>query len=151
MLLAAAGASDGATEDSREVVQASVILAAIEQGEPVDYDGVIVEGDLDLSGLDLPTEHVERTEYEILWWGLTEEAKLIESPINITNSEIRGNVIFGNAIFQEQVKFENSNFTGYTRFSGSEFRGAFIFERVLGALFSILFFLAISGTVVRQL
>jgi len=30
-------------------------------------------------------------------------------------------------------------------------RGTFIFERVLGALFSILFFLAISGTVVRQL
>lgn len=35
--------------------------------------------------------------------------------------------------------------------SRSLIRGAFIFERVLGALFSILFFLAISGTVVRQL
>ncbi|MDH7514205.1 MAG: hypothetical protein QHH14_14785 [Clostridiales bacterium] len=35
--------------------------------------------------------------------------------------------------------------------SRSLIRGAFIFERVLGALFSILFFLAISGTVVRQI
>ncbi len=35
--------------------------------------------------------------------------------------------------------------------SRSLIRGAFIFERILGALFSILFFLAISGTVVRQL
>ena len=35
--------------------------------------------------------------------------------------------------------------------SRSLIRGAFILERVLGALFSILFFLAISGTVVRQL
>jgi hypothetical protein len=30
-------------------------------------------------------------------------------------------------------------------------KGAFILERILGALFSTLFFLAISGTVVRQL
>ena len=35
--------------------------------------------------------------------------------------------------------------------SRSLIKWAFIFERVLGALFSILFFLAISGTVVRQL
>jgi hypothetical protein len=35
--------------------------------------------------------------------------------------------------------------------SRSLIRGAFIFERVLGALFSILVVLAISGTVVRQL
>jgi len=49
--MTAAGASSGASEDSREVVLASEILAAIERGEPVDYDGVIVEGDLDLSGM----------------------------------------------------------------------------------------------------
>ncbi len=119
----AAGASSDATEDSREVVQASEILAAIERGEPVGYDRVIVEGDLDLSGLKLPTEYVERNEDEIEWLGLTEEAKLIKSPINITNSEIRGNVNFSNAVFQEQVKFENSNFTRDVWFFGSEFRG----------------------------
>ena len=42
-LLLAVGASEGAP-DSREVVQASEILAKIERGEPVEYDGVIVEG-----------------------------------------------------------------------------------------------------------
>lgn len=134
MLLAAAGASDGATEDSREVVQASVILAAIEQGEPVDYDGVIVEGDLDLSGLDLPTEHVEWPTGLPVYFEETEHGfvigridlsvaylKLVNSSINITNSEIRGNVMLGNSIFQEQVCFENSNFTGDAWFSGSNF------------------------------
>ena len=53
-LLLAVGASEGAS-DSRQAVQASEILAAIERGEPVEYDNVIVEGDLDLSGQDLPS------------------------------------------------------------------------------------------------
>ncbi|HOO53063.1 MAG TPA: pentapeptide repeat-containing protein [Methanothrix sp.] len=123
LLLVAAGASLGASEDSRKVVQASEILAAIERGEPVDYDGVIVEGDLNLSGLDLPTEHVERTEDEIEYWGLAEEVKVVESSIKITNSEILGNTIFSNMIFQKQVNFENTNFTGYAGFSGSNFGG----------------------------
>ncbi len=108
--------------DYRKVVQASEILAKIERGEPVNYDGVIVEGDLDLSELKLPSEYVERTESEIQWWGLAEEVKVIESRININNSEIRGNVALGNNIFQEQVNFENTDFTGAAYFSGSNFR-----------------------------
>jgi len=50
-----AGPALGAPDDDpRPIVPASEILAKIERGEPVEYDGVIVEGDLDLSGLDLP-------------------------------------------------------------------------------------------------
>lgn len=37
--LLAAGAFSGAAEESRRVVQASEILAAIDRGEPVEYDG----------------------------------------------------------------------------------------------------------------
>ncbi len=51
-LLLALGAAEGAA-DSLQVVQASEILAAIERGESVEYDNMIVEGDLDLSGQDL--------------------------------------------------------------------------------------------------
>ena len=42
----------GSDTDSSQpdVVQASEILAKIERGEPVEYDNVIVDGDLDLSG-----------------------------------------------------------------------------------------------------
>ena len=103
-LLLVVGISEGAS-DSREVVQASEILAKIERGEPVEYDDVIVEGDLYLSSLDLPTERVERTEYEIKFFGLTEEVKVVKSPITITNSEIHGNVSFGDTIFLKQVIF----------------------------------------------
>ena len=109
--------------DSRVVIQASEILAKIENGEPVEYDGVIVEGDLDLSGLDLPTEHVERTELEIKYLHLSEEAKVVKSSISITNSEIRGNTNFNNAIFREQVNFENTKFTGDAGFLRSNFSG----------------------------
>ena len=79
-LLLAVGAAEGAS-DSRPVVQASEILAAIEGGEPVEYNNVIVEGDLDISGLNLSTEHVDRTNI----WGvaleMAEEVKVVKSPI----------------------------------------------------------------------
>ena len=79
------GASEGAS-DSREVVQASEILETIENDKTVEYDNAIVEWDLDLNGLDLPTEHVDRTEGEINWFCLTEEAKVVRSPIDTKNN-----------------------------------------------------------------
>jgi len=100
------------------------ILEKIERGEPVDYDNVVVVGDLNLSGLNLPTEHVERTEFEIEWHGLAEEMAMVESPINITNSKIRGNATLGNSIFQESVNFRGTNFSGGTAdFGRAEFSG----------------------------
>jgi len=76
--LRAVGTSEG-DSDSRSVVQATEILAAIERGEPIEYDFVIVEGELNLSELNLPTEHVERTWADIEYFGLTEDVKLVES------------------------------------------------------------------------
>jgi len=61
----------------RRVIPASEILEKIARGEPVEYDDVIVEGDLDLRGLDLLTEHVERTEFEIEVVGLTKDVKAV--------------------------------------------------------------------------
>ncbi|MDF0591735.1 pentapeptide repeat-containing protein [Candidatus Methanocrinis natronophilus] len=98
-------------ESERRVVPAREILAKIERGEPVEYDGVIIEDDLDISGLDLPTVHVERTEAE-KQLGLTEERKVISSQITNTNSEIQGKVNFRNAQFQKPIDFRGSKFTG---------------------------------------
>jgi hypothetical protein len=103
----------GAPADPRRIVQASEILAKIERGGPVEYYGVIVVGDLDLSGLDLPTKHVERSEDEIRHWDLTEEVKVVKSLIWIENSEIRGVVNFSNSNgeFKKQISFLGINFT----------------------------------------
>ncbi|HPE52390.1 MAG TPA: hypothetical protein PLS83_12925, partial [Methanothrix soehngenii] len=117
-LLLAAGASEGAS-DSREVVSAGEILAKIEQGELVEYEGVIVEGDWNLSELGLPTEHVDRTAYESRVLGLAEETWSVESAINITNSEIRGEVTSSNTIFQKPIDFGNTEFSGRAHFRGA--------------------------------
>jgi len=50
----------GAAEPSR-VVQAEEILKNISLGLPVEYDNVIVEGDLNLTGPNLPRVPVKRT------------------------------------------------------------------------------------------
>ncbi|MCR3884530.1 MAG: hypothetical protein NUK54_09175, partial [Methanothrix sp.] len=63
------------SSDQRPVIQARDILAKIERGEDVEYDGVIVEGDLDITELELPTEYVYRTEDEKMR-SLPEELKV---------------------------------------------------------------------------
>jgi len=116
-------AGDNISNQSR-VIQTSEILAKIEQGEPVRYDNVIVEGDLDISGLDLPTEHVDRTNYEIEYLGLADEAKTVRSPISIKNSEIRCVVNLGNAIYQESVNFSGTKFIDEVYFMGAVLNGS---------------------------
>jgi len=109
-------------ESERRVVPASEILAKIERGEAVEYDDVIIEGDLDISELNLPTEHVDRTEEE-KQFGLSDELKVISSPITITNSEIQGKVNFSNVKFQKPVDFGGAEFGRYAGFGGAEFTG----------------------------
>ena len=112
------------SSDQRPVIQASEILAKIERGEDVEYDGVIVEGDLDLSGLELPTEQVERTWLEKRR-GLTEKRKVISSQIIISNSDMQGQLKFDNAHFENAIIFEEANFFRVATFRGSKFSGRY--------------------------
>lgn len=86
------------SSDQRPVIQAREILAKIKRGEDVEYDSVIVEGDLDISG-----------------------QKLIFSEIIITNSNFNGKVSLDNAHFHESVNFMGSEFNGNAYFEKSEF------------------------------
>lgn len=118
--------------DNREVVQASDISAKIERGEPVEFSNVIIKGDIDLSKLDLQTEHVKRDRFAFKYYFiLPEEMKIVESPIKITNSEILGNIRFSDVIFREQVMFKTTNFAGNAWFSRSNFSRDVIFERTV--------------------
>jgi len=83
------------SSDQRPVIQASEILAKIERGEDVEYDGVIVEGELELS--------------------------VISSQIIITNSKIRGNVKFSNAHLNKAISFKGSEICGYADFRNAKF------------------------------
>jgi uncharacterized protein YjbI with pentapeptide repeats len=116
--------ADSSSDQRPPVIQASEILAKIEGGEDVEHDGVIVKGDLDLSGLNLLTAHVDRTWVEKRN-GLSEERKIISSPITIINSEIRGYVKFDNAHFKNAIIFKGDEFVGVADFRGAKFTGTY--------------------------
>ena len=87
-------------------VPAIEILAKIEKSEPVEYDHVIIKGNLDVNDLHLPKNNGKI---------------LINSPIKIINSQIEGNVNFTETVFNEAVDFRGSLFLKRTNFSGSRF------------------------------
>jgi len=108
------------SSDQRPVIQASEILAKIERGEDVEYDGVIIEGDLDISGMELPIERVDRIKFD-LQLGLSVELKVISSKVDVINSEIRGKTNFGNARLLKAISFRGTRVGGEVIFLGAKF------------------------------
>jgi len=100
MALEAAGALGTSDQPMREV-DAGEILAKVEAGQPVEYDHVVVRGDLDLSS--------ERLH------------KNVTSPISINDSVFSGRVSFNGTIFEKQVDLSGSNFTRDAYFRGATF------------------------------
>jgi hypothetical protein len=110
--------------EKNRTLNASYILSLIEQGEPIECDGIVVEGDLDLGNTKIEMAPIGRSNFDIAVLGLGKKAKLIRSPIIMKNSDFRGNVRFNNVIFNELVDFEGSNFTKDAMFKGDDFRRA---------------------------
>lgn len=110
------------SESALNEIPASEILDKIQKGEPVKYDHVRIIGNLDVSKLDLPTKHVDRTEYQQAR-GLLLESKIISSQINIVNSKFEGIVNFSNCVFEENGNFGGASFSKVAYFEGASFRG----------------------------
>lgn len=83
------------------------IITNIKIGKPVEYEDVIIEGDLVISNLDLPKE--------------TPGLLKISSKIKIINSEIKGIIDLNNAMFENQIIFENVKFNKNVNFGGCKF------------------------------
>lgn len=113
--------ADEASKCTIAEVQASEILFKIKNGIPVEYDHVIIKGDLDLSKLDLPITHINRTRYEIDYLGLSETQKIVTSHIRINDSVFDGFVDFGNMVLNNTIDLSHSNFTKYAYFGGVTF------------------------------
>lgn len=86
----------------------------------MDYDSVIIEGNLTLTNLELPIEFIERDWFE-LDLGLLPERYRVNSSIKIVNSDIRDDVDFKNAVFEGLIDFTGTNFRKTSEFSGSDF------------------------------
>ncbi len=117
MLLHSAGARD---EEGMQVVPAQEILDKIERGEPVEYDHVIVEGDLDLGKIELPRRRANWAYEKVEIIGIL-YSQIVSSSIRIRGSIIDGNVYFNNTIFNNSFDFSGSYFRGNARFSHSAF------------------------------
>jgi len=109
------------------VVQAKDILENISLGLPVEYDNVIVEGDLDLSELELPTVALERDWFE-LYIGYPDYEMLVYSPIRITNSIIKGFVNLNGANLQNDTDLRVTTFEGPVYLIGSKFNQTAFFQ-----------------------
>jgi uncharacterized protein YjbI with pentapeptide repeats len=115
--------------EGQRVVPAKEILDKIQKREPVEYDNVIIEGDLDLSKLDLPTKHIKLTEYQKLL-SRSNLVKIVPHQIDIRNSSIRGELNFSNILFQEDIHFIKVQVSGKADFSGAQFEDAAVFTKV---------------------
>ena len=94
--------------DSLLMIKAEEIHKKIEEGKPVEYENVIIYGDLDLHRLDLPLNKNKR--------------KIIKSIIKIEYSVIKGNVFFDHSDFSGLVDFDGTVFHQAANFSDSFFQ-----------------------------
>ena len=108
------------SKEPKATVKAEEILEKIQKGESIELTEVLIEGNLDLRGLNLPTQHVNRTELHKAN-GLTEEVKIINSPISITFSTIPGELDFGNLILKKGANFMGTSIGMRADFGGTTF------------------------------
>jgi len=111
-----------AGEPHLPVIEARELLTRIENGDPVIYDHVAIVGDIDITRLDLPLIHCERSAKE------TQTAAVVASLIQIRNCEFLGNVNFANSLLREAMDLCGCTFLKEARFKGASFLGGAGFE-----------------------
>ena len=104
------------------VVEAREILERIEKGEPVIYEHVAIAGDVDISKLELPIVHSQRSQDK------SQVAHIVASRIEIRNSDFQGKVNLANTIFREPLDLGGSTFCQEASFKGSTFEDGARFE-----------------------
>jgi hypothetical protein len=105
----------------RDEIQAREILYKIKMGQPVEYDNIIVKGNLELYGLGLPEKQMRNS---IFYQNVT----VVSTPISIKYSVIDGDLSMWNTLFENQVNFEGTVFNGSTQFDDSFFNGTSTFS-----------------------
>ncbi|HON35009.1 MAG TPA: pentapeptide repeat-containing protein [Methanothrix sp.] len=94
--------------DNLLMIRAEEVHKRLEEGRPVEYENVIIYGDLDLHDLDLPLDRNKR--------------KIVRSIIKIEYSVIKGNAFFDRCAFQGLVDFDGTVFSQAANFSDSNFQ-----------------------------
>jgi uncharacterized protein YjbI with pentapeptide repeats len=139
-----------AHENSFQEISAKDIMDKIENGTAIQYDHVIINGDLNLSQLKLPK--VYKKSFYASYLGVKEdltasdlikalglqnatkfrlidEFKIVKSPIRINHSIINGKMDASLIDFRNIVYFINTSFVKEACFEGAQFNGDVHFER----------------------
>ena len=99
-------------EASLQNVSANEIISEITSGEPVDYENVSIQGDLDLSNLREPVSREVRISNCQL------------DRVNFGNVTLEQSLDMRGTVFQESTNFAKAKFLSDTSFSGARFLGA---------------------------
>ena len=120
------------SENNFRIVQASEILTKIQLDEPVEYDSVIIEGDLLLHQSEeakpVETKQIGRERIESIFFTTRVITISFSSPIKIENSIIEGNFDLSGVNFQKLASFRDTQFFGQTNFEGSHFDNLTMFS-----------------------
>ena len=109
-------------------VNATDILEKIENGESFLLVNYIITGKLDLSKINLTTVPIAREEWQITYFGLEEELKIVKGVIIIKNSIFVDDVNFSYTQFRTIIDFSETSFLGEINFRGADFAGGANFD-----------------------
>ena len=109
-------------------IPSNEILNKIEKSEPIEYEQVIIVGDIDIRNLELPKTSLERSGHQIRM-NLPKEMKVVGSQINLINSIFLGNVNFDNSFFDNKLNFQGCIFKKDVSFRGAAFLAEVYFNR----------------------
>ncbi|VVB66806.1 Pentapeptide repeats (9 copies) [uncultured archaeon] len=107
-------------------VPAQEVLFKLSHHMPVEYDNVIIVGDLELGNM-RPNDDYKILENEQENLSGSQVIRL-DSPIKITNSIINGNLSSSACIFEAPLIFSSTNFQQNTSFRGSRFNRETLFH-----------------------
>ena len=114
-------------------IDAGEILEKVQRGEAVEYDHVIIRGDLDLSRERLQKKITSpiRISDSILKGLISFNGSTLEMPVDLSGSNFSKNAFFRKATFGNYVGFSQATFGGNAYFEGVTFRGNAIFWRAI--------------------
>jgi len=116
LLIALATMSAAQNPEEMKMVKVEEIYEKIDNSQPVQYNHVIIIGDLNLTKLYLPIDQNGN--------------KIVASSIQIKNSVFEANLDFEDSVFLESIDFEGSTFRENAQFSGAQVDGSATFENV---------------------
>jgi len=122
LILFIIAAAKGASIPLKEV-SAEEVIGKINRSEPVEYDHVIIKGDLSIEKANLQKKKVELISLGPYPGVIPLYAPVVNSSIRINDSYIDGPTDFESSIFKGEVNFEKTEFNNYSRFQASQFNG----------------------------